>query len=272
MASRSREGRRRSGRAPGVWQQPGVAPRADRPPVQHGVRERGFLGPRLVSAIIILCLVAILFVFFTADAFYVHSIGIAGLEYLSKEEVFALTGIADMHIFWVDPATVSEAILRSPTIAEATVQVGWPPIMVQVGLTERQPALVWQQAGLDTWIDLQGRVMQQREDRTDLLRIVDGMTEGPLGPNVRVEADVVNGALQLRSLYPNIDQLAYDPQSGLGYQDGRGWRVWFGAGTDMPDKIVVYDAIVANLLARGIQPLEINVADPHAPYYSVGGR
>jgi len=75
--------------------------------------------------------------------------------------------------------------------------------------------------------------------------------------------------LQLRSLFPNIEVLRYHPHKGLGYQDGRGWEVWFGIGTDMPEKILIYEAIVANLQARGIQPGEVDVSNPDAPYYSV---
>jgi hypothetical protein len=274
MASRSREGRRRTERLPGVWH--GTLSQAEgspRPVIQHGARGRVLVGWRFFSGMIIACLLLVLFLFFSADAFYVHSIAVGGLEYLTKEEVFALSDIANMHIFWVDPAAVRASILRSPTVADATVYVGWPPQMVQIVVEERQPALVWEQAGVAAWIDVQGRVMPQRQDRPDLLRIYDYDTEGPLAPNTRVDTGAVSGALQLRSMFPNIDALRYHPHKGLGYQDGRGWQVWFGVGTNMPEKIRVYDAIVENLLSRTIYPEEINVARPDAPYYCcVGGR
>lgn len=270
MASRSRESRRRPGRLPGVWYGD-QTDTAERPVVSHGVRGRVFVGWRLFSSLIIVSLLLVLFLFFSADAFYVHSIAVGGLEYLTKEEVFALTNIANMHVFWLDPAEIRQNILRSPTVADASVQVGWPPHMVQVVIQERQPALVWEQAGVATWIDVQGRVMQQREDRPDLLRIADYVTEGPLAPNTRLQTEIITGALQLRSMFPNIDLLRYHPSKGLGYQDGRGWEVWFGVGTNMPQKILVYNAIVTNLMGRNIQPTEINIANPDAPYYSVLG-
>ena len=276
MVSRSRESRRRAERAPGVWHGPLAAnERRERPAVQHGVRDHNLLGWRIASGFIIVCLIGVLFVFFTANIFYVHSIAVGGLQYLTKEEVFALTDTANMHIFWVDPAEVRANLLRTPSIAEAEVHVGWPPNMVQIVIEERQPALIWEQSGVATWLDLQGRVMQLREDRSDLLRIVtdEGVGDGPPAPNVQLETGIVGGALQLRSLFPNIERLRYHPEKGLGYNDGRGWEVWFGTGTNMPDKILVYDALVDNLLSRGIQPAEIVVANPHAPFYAVvGGR
>jgi hypothetical protein len=78
---------------------------------------------------------------------------------------------------------------------------------------------------------------------------------------------VLAGALQLRELRPNIDKLYYKPSDGLGYQDGRGWTAYFGAGRDMHQKLVVYETIVANLLERGARPAYISVANQYKPYY-----
>jgi hypothetical protein len=53
----------------------------------------------------------------------------------------------------------------------------------------------------------------------------------------------------------------------LSYADGRGWRGYFGVGTDMPQKLAVYERLVEDLLAQGIQPRMISVESPRAPYY-----
>lgn len=271
-STRARERRRATtSRTPGIWQ--GThEPVEERPPVQHGVRGRVFVSWRVFSGLIILALMMVLWLFFTADIFYVHSVAVGGLEYLTKEEVFALSDIANVHIFWIDPQTVRQSILRSPTVADARVEVGWPPNMVQIIIEERQPALVWEQAGVATWIDAQGRIMQQREDRPELLRIsrepAPNEITSPLGPSDRLDVSIVNGAMQLKSLYPNTTVLRYHPDKGLGFSDSGGWEVWFGTGTDMPQKILVYDAIVVNLAARGILPGEINVSNLDSPFYS----
>jgi hypothetical protein len=270
MTSRSRERRRTASREPGILRGPlAAAVAVERPLVQHGARRLGFASWRIFSGLITLALLAMLFIFFTFDIFYVHSIAVGGLKYLTKEEIFALTDIANMHLFWIDPQLVRENIMRSPTIADADVQVGWPPNMVQIIVEEREPALVWVQSGIPTWVDVQGRVMNQREDRPDLPRVLSEVEDGPLGQNVQIGLDVVSGALQLKALAPGIDTVRYNPASGLGYQDARGWTAWFGTGTDMPEKIGIYNAIVDNLLGRGIQPREINVMNPDAPFYTV---
>jgi cell division septal protein FtsQ len=223
---------------------------------------------RILSGLIVVSLLAVLALFFTSDAFYVRSIAVGGLHYMTSNEIFTLTNVTGIHIFWVDPEQVRQDVLRSPTIAETQVRIGWPPNMVQIIVTEREPALVWEQNGTATWIDLQGRVMRQREDRNDLLRIsVDNLMTGPVGSTI--DPDVVTGAVQLQSLLSGIRLLRYHPDKGLGYNDQRGWQAWMGTGSNMPEKVAIYNAVVLNLQSRGVVPTEINVANPDSPFYSV---
>lgn len=271
MTSRLRERRKAGSRTPSIVR--GAAPGvAERPIAQHGAQRAGFAGWRFISGVIVMGMLVVVFLFFSASIFYVHGIAVGGLKYMTREEVFALAGIANMHIFWVDPAEVRKNILRSPTIADATVTVGWPPNMVQVIVQEREPALIWEQSGVPVWLDIQGRVMTMREDRPDLLHISSTVNDGPLGPNVQIGVDIVTGALQLKALRSNITDLKYDPGNGLGYADGRGWMAWFGTGTDMPEKLLIYEAIVSNIQARGVHPAEINVTNPDHPVYCCEGQ
>lgn len=227
---------------------------------------------RMLSSVILFSLLVVLFLFFQADAFYVHRIEVGGLSYLAADEVFAFSGVATTHIFWVDPAEVEANILESPSVAAVEVAVGWPPHLLQIEVQERQPALVWEQAGIRAWIDVRGRVMPQRLDLAGLLLIITEGIDTPIGPHIVIPQDVVDGALQLRALYPNIETLIYNPAEGLGYQDARGWRAWFGSGTNMAAKLNVYDAIVAHLEAQGIFPEYVDVGNVDSPYYKVSWR
>lgn len=225
------------------------------------------LSGRMVSAVILFALLVVLFLFFQSDAFYVDHIEVGGMGYMSAEEIFALSETANTHLFWLDAAQIEASVLRSPNIAAADVSIGWPPHILQIEVEERQPALVWEQSGYRTWIDVQGRVMPQRSDIPGLLRIVADGEVDALSGETAIPQEVVDGALQLKALYPGIDVLVYNAIEGLGYQDGRGWRAWFGSGRDMPTKLAVYETLVADLLARGIQPEYIDVGNPDAPYY-----
>lgn len=262
--------RRRDARAPAIWH--GAAHKDARTAaktVSHGSNRGVSFGWRWVSGALVVVMFGLLGLFFASDSFYVHTVAVGGLETLTKEEVFALTDIANYHLFWIDPETVQASLTESPTISEARVSIGWPPQMVQIVIQEREPVLVWEQAGAATWIDLRGRVMQLREDRANLIRVThEGPADAPLALNDHIEPDVVNGALQIRELLPEIEQLRYSAENGLGFRDNRGWDAWFGTGTDMPNKLLIYNALVERLQARGIQPNVISVADPDAVYYS----
>ncbi|MBI1258859.1 MAG: FtsQ-type POTRA domain-containing protein [Chloroflexi bacterium] len=268
MTSKLRENRRAT-RTPAIWRRRGTSTsEVERAPIQQAVRGRFTIPWRLVSGLLVATLLMVLALLFSSDAFYVHSIAVGGLKYMSSNEIFTLTNVTNMHIFWVDPEQVRADILKSPTIADAQVRIGWPPNMVQIIITEREPALVWEQAGTANWIDLQGRVMRQRENRPGLLRVqVDASVNGPVG--VTINPDIVTGAVQLQSLLPGISVLRYHPDKGLGYNDQRGWEAWMGTGSDMSEKIHIYNAIVSSLQARNTVPNEINVANPDSPFYSV---
>lgn len=271
---RSRQQRRKAGRAPGVWRGAAQPPAAvERPPVQHGVRSGVGVSWRAFSGLIVISLTFVLSLFFATDFFYVRSVDVAGVRYVSRAEVFRYADIAEMHIFWVDPETVRQNILAaSPVIADARVTVSWPPNMVRIVVVEREPAVIWVQAGVVAWVDLQGRVLrfppQDDNSRPDLIRVIaDNSIEGPPGGNVLVDEAAISGALQLQQLLPGLSVLRYNPAKGLGFREPGGWDVWMGTGTNMRDKLLVYVTISANLQARGITPIEINVANPDAPYY-----
>ncbi len=138
-----------------------------------------------------------LYLFLTMDAFYVSSVAIGGEKYLSREEIFRYSDIARRHIFWIDPEDVEARLEAVPNIADASVLVGWPPDMVQILVTEREPALIWEQ-GVRVWVDVNGIVMKQREDRPDLLRVVVPNATDPIGVGERIPQTMVEGALFLQ--------------------------------------------------------------------------
>jgi len=96
-----------------------------------------------------------------------------------------------------------------------------------------------------------------------------GAFDDPLTDGEQLDNAIVFGALQMQELMPELTSLNYDPINGLGWTDGNGWQVWMGSGTGMNEKIKIYQTLVQNLTARGIQPGEVNIANPRAPFYTV---
>ena len=62
--------------------------------------------------------------------------------------------------------------------------------------------------------------------------------------------------------------ILYEANYGFGWNDPRGWRVYFGtSANDVELKMRVYESMVNSLTQRGIRPALINVTYPTAPYY-----
>lgn len=277
MASSTRETRRAarpasersrsSGRNPAIYRGQNASVDTGERPAPQQVNNRSNVPWRLFSGLIVASLIILLAVFFATDVFYVHSVSVGGLEYLNDREVFALSGIAGVHIFWIDPQQVRQNLLQSPSIADAQVNIGWGSPMVQLIVEEREPALVWEQAGIATWVDVNGRVMRQRADRRDLLRIsADTLMDGP--PGASVSTDVIAGALQLQTLLPDLHMLRYHPDFGLGFNDSRGWEVWLGIGSGMPEKLALYGDIIEDAVSRGVTPRAVYIINPDRPWIS----
>ncbi|GEM_PF-388915 len=249
-------------REPAIWR--GDVPAGERTIGGQHVEGRGRIRWRLLSGFVALAMTGVLAYLFVDDSFYVRpeNFSIGGISMMTREEVIALTNVLDMHLFWIDPALVRADLLNSPTIADAQVDIGWSPNMVQILVREREPVFLWQSGEQNVWIDLQGRVMQRRGER-DLLRVVADI---PIPVRETIDIDIVNAVLQFQQLRPDITTLRYNVAEGIGYDDARGWTAWFGVGTDIPEKILIYNAIVDDLQGRGITPREINLVNPDAPY------
>lgn len=238
----------------------------------------GFRGGwRWVSGLTSLFIGIALAIVLTSEAFYVAQIEVGGLRTVPAEEIFAESGVADYHIFWIDPEKVATAVAAAPGVATASVRVYWPSrVIIQV--TEREPALEWEQGGTRYWVDVRGNLMPLRQDLPNLIRIISegqAIPVGCPGPDcpgdesgrVSIERAVVEGALQLKTRRPDFELLYYDPINGLSFDDERGWRAFFGVGADMGRKFLIYEAIVADLQGRGLQPQYVDVSNAQAPVY-----
>ena len=184
---------------------------------------------------------------------------------MTGQEIYAASGIAGQHVFWVDPLDVQRKVTALPGIASAAVRVQWPAT-VTIVVTERIPVVSWTEGSQKSWVDADGNKFTARTDLPGLLPIA--VDDAAAGAYQTAPVAAVDGALQLQQLRPNIELLHYDSARGLSYQDGRGWRGYFGVGTDMVQKLAVYEKLVSDLVARGVEPKTISVESYQSPYYT----
>lgn len=240
------------------------------------------------------------------DRFYLNYIPVEGAGTIQATAIVDASDLAGHHIFAADPQQAAEQIGAIPGVVTTTVTLHWPN-EVLIRIREQPPVATWQEGENAYWINENGGLTPARAETVGLLTIISEIPAKALGSPVALNRDgssadeeeaesneqkpgdaplqgeeqpeasgaqaafvplpVLKGALQLRQLRPNIDKLYYRPPGGLSYQDGRGWRAYFGTGEDMQQKLVVYETVVEQLLAQGLRPEYISVSNQHKPYY-----
>ncbi len=259
--------------------------------------KQAVLTSRWVSlGILLLCAFA-LYLIGGDQAFALNSIPVAGAEVIPPQEIVAASGLAGVHVFGADPEEAAARVAALPGVISATVSLEWPN-QALIQIQEDTPVAVWRQNGQSFWISQAGALFPARASTPGLL-VIEAEAEAPLiapppepTPEAALEAeaeteaaaatpaavglpfvpaDVLQGALQLRQLRPNIETLYYRPSGGLSYQDGRDWRAYFGVGDDMAQKLVVYETLVDRLLAANLRLEYVSVSNPQKPFYLAFG-
>ena len=232
-------------------------------------------GWRFLSFVIVAILGTLLYLAFNLPALQVTQAQVAGNKLISPEELNAVMNITGQPIFLVKPAELENRLrLNYPELVSVKVDVSLPNL-VTVNVTERQPIIRWEQGGGYTWVAQDGVAFKPRGEMSGLIPVlalsappVDGIAVDPLNPAPFISAEMVEALKGLAGHVPAGVPILYEAGMGFGWDDPRGWRVYFGTkASDVELKVRVYESMVNSLTQRGIRPALINVMYPTAPYY-----
>lgn len=247
-------------------------------------------GWRLLSAALIFCVTAILFALWNAPFFQIDQAKLVGAERLTADDINTVLQVQGMAVIQASPRDMEAELTDAfPDLSSVKVSVGLPA-SVTVRVTERQPVIVWKQGSTVQWIDKDGFAFPARGDAPDLV-VVDASAAPVATPAVLPDAittagknklnstqdaaparfldpDLINAILTLGPKVPQGTTMAFSPDYGLGWNDPKGWQVFFGKDlNDMDEKLAQYQAIVTELTRQNIHPKLISVEFPHAPFY-----
>ena len=235
------------------------------------------VGSRAFSFIFVAIFGTALYLAYSLPYFRVAQAQITGNQMLSTQEVTSAMGIANQPIFTLKPTELeTRLLLNFPELVSADVNVALPNV-VSVNLVERHPVIRWEQGGSYTWIAEDGVAFRPRGEMAELISVVaEGApalslsASDPLNPTPFISTDMVRALKGLGGHIPPGMVIIYNPTYGFGWNDPRGWRVYFGTSADDVElKMRVYEAMVNSLTQRGIRPAMINVTYPTAPYYRI---
>ena len=242
---------------------------------------------RWLSLGLLLIMVFSIYLTGQSEDFYLTEIPVAGAASIPAWEIVEASGLGGVHIFSANPAEAAAGITEVPGVVSASVNLEWPNV-VNIEIVEDSPMAIWMEGDHQYWVTKDGGFIPARSAALGLLLIESEVTKAeavtavleedanseevaksavPVAQAEFVPQDVLIGALQLQQLRPNIEKLYFRPGNGLSYEDGRGWKVYFGTGDDMAQKLVVYEKIVEELEAQGITPVYISVSNQERPYY-----
>jgi hypothetical protein len=235
-----------------------------------------FSSSRWVSGLLALVLAAALFLMWNSTAFTVAGAEVVGNQRIGVNEINAVLGVIGEPVFKAVPAQI-EANLRTayPDLADAQVKVKFPNHIV-VEVVERTPVLAWYQNNAMTWIDANGVAFMPRGDAPGLVQVISNGSplevqndpDVPLYEQRFIQPEMVQVIAAVAPYVPAGMPMIFDPKYGIGWQDPRGWVVYFGQNTqDMPAKLTVYAALVDQLISRGIHPTLISMEYLDAPIY-----
>jgi len=232
-------------------------------------------GWRFVSFILAALLGTAIYFAFERPELRVTEAQVTGNQIVTPAEINSVLNIAGQPIFLLTTSDLETRLrLNYPELASVRVNVSLPNL-VTVNVTERQPVIRWEQGGGYTWIASDGVAYRPRGEMVGLISIVAvsappvaGSGSDPLTPAPFISPEMVQAVKGLAGHVPPGMPILYDAGFGFGWNDPRGWRVYFGtSASDVELKMRVYESMVSSLTQRGIRPALINVTYPTAPYY-----
>jgi len=267
----------------------------------NGVETRLPSLPRLrfswqwISGLMVVVTLTAVMLMLTLDVFKVVNVQVDGIQRVQPADITAVVQKNIQSIFTIDSQKVVDAVSFSfPEITNVALKMDTSGIVHITG-TERIPVLAWISGDSTYWFDADGVLMAARGDvgplttvycdngvpltktgegihsAVDFANLVLARKDNPLTPEDvinNLNPEVMKAALELNAQLPSGASLVYDSISGMGWQDTRGWKVYFGLNLeDIQFKQVEYQTIVDHLTKAGINPSVISVAHVDFPYY-----
>ena len=202
--------------------------------------------------------------FFTTDTFYVYEAEVRGSHFVDPEEIYHVSGLHELSMFWINPEKVKDAILSSlPGIKEVKVTCRLPDRVI-IDVVERQMEVVWEWGGNHYGVDEHGAILHLERGWEGMLLIQD---LSPVSPEVRghIDPEVISSALELAKLLPETVALQYSDDRGLTFYH-EGYPIYLGSG-DVTEKMKIVDALLHGLAFDGIQPEYVDLRFLESPCY-----
>lgn len=216
------------------------------------------------------CLLLVIFLwlinqFFISDDFYVYEIKVLGNTAVPVAEIYQISGLDGISIFYIDPAQVEAAITQLPDIKEAEVSYHLPNL-VTIEVVERQPQFIWQTVQTRYWVDAEGTILAARGELPGAILVQDLDTHS-LRLGDCLDPQVLKAIQGLRSALPEVATFQYSRQEGLSFRTEQNWPVYLGMEENPQAQATILQALMQRIEAEEVQPQLIDLRFKGRPYY-----
>ncbi len=234
------------------------------------------------------------------EVFQAKVVEVTGVQRVTAADIQAVVDNNNGSIFTLDRQKTINAIeVAFPELTHISLRVVFPNKVV-LNVQERQPILAWVSGDSTQWISADGVIMPVRGDVGTLPAIQSSVSAPVFVTEAEAEAattaaatqetadtaqnsgaivpaetikyidpQILSAAISLTAHMPEGASLIYDPVSGMGFTDPRGWKAYFGLDfSNLQFKQAEYETIVDRLNKLGITPTMISVAFSDAPFYA----
>jgi len=252
-APQGRRSSERLGKSAGMKRYDSALDRPKRVKPGAGLLFRLGMKPYQASgSVLLLLLIALLTFFFQSPNFYVWRLSVTGTEWLDPEHVRRMSGLDGLSIFYVNPDQVADVVLNLPSVKRVGVRCQLPS-SVAIYVTERVPLAIWQNQGVQYWVDESGMLFERFADMADPVVIVeqDDITRRP---GELVDTRVLNKVLELHTLLPEVSAFGYSRADGLLFKMANNRQVWAKVDCDAVKVVSALVAVEDDLAARQLSP------------------
>jgi cell division protein FtsQ len=205
----------------------------------------------------------------TSDDFRIAEVIVAGNQLLSANDLEAAAAVSGANIFWVRQEEVRQRLQALPAVQSARVGA-FLPDRLEIRVSERTPAAVWQVDDAAFLVDRDGRVLGPASAPRQLPTIRDlGQTHIRAGSSV--DAAALRAVFRLSQLLPQVAtavprEFEYAAGSGVSMVAETGQRVRFGTGDDLEWQVSTLVAVRRELERTGQHAELIDVRFKDRPY------
>jgi len=248
------------------------------------------VGWRLMSGILAVAMAWGIYFCWSSPQFEVQNVEVRGLQSVGQDEIFSKLQINGASVFTLDPRGLKEMMLdKFSALEDVVVEISYPADVV-IKVTEREPVIAWEQAGIASWwVDRSGMRFEPLGPsdglvvvnalaappplpvNVDEVTVKEEMEPAPEEPQLEelLTPEMVDAILYLAAHAPENSVMVYDGDHGVGWADqDKNWTVYFGKKLDnLPLRLAAYETILADLTKKKWAPVFISVEYVYAPYY-----